>query len=67
MNQFPVAQLDSRSAGAVARGQTDEKKKAGPDGSRYSHVEEACGQKNAGSKNCAQLEADRGRNATKSL
>jgi len=37
------------------------------DDRRCSHIKKACGQKNAGRKNRPDLEADRGRNAAKSL
>lgn len=65
-NQFPTSKL-SRLGGEVARGQTDEKKKASVDSSRYSDVKEACGKKNSGRKNRTYLETERERDAAKSL
>ena len=70
MNQFPAAnevRLNSRSVGAVAGDQTNGKKLANVDSRRYSHVEEACAEKNAGGKNRPHLEADREGDAAKSL
>jgi hypothetical protein len=51
----------------IAGDQANEKKKARMDDRRCSHIKEACGQKNAGRKNRPDFEADRGRDAAKSL